>query len=56
MLLAELIKDYRTKKSLTGKQMAVKLKVDYHAYWRFEQGRSIDQKHFLALVRWILTT
>lgn len=55
MLITELLKDYRIKKKLTGRQLASKIGMDYHAYWRFEQGRPLQQRHFQKLVGWLLT-
>lgn len=55
MMLLQVIKDYRTAKKLDAKQMAKKIGVQYHAYWRFEQGKPMQQKHFLSLLKWLLT-
>ncbi len=55
MVIVDLIKGYREANKLDAKQMAKKLKMQYHAYWRFEQGKPLQHRHFILLLKWLLT-
>lgn len=55
MLVGKVIAGYRKAENISVRELAARIGVEHSALWRFEQGKPIKTKLWVAIVKWLLT-
>lgn len=55
MLLARMVRAFRESERMTVKTLAKRIGVEYTCLWRFENGKQVEARQWVKIVKWALT-